>query len=72
MIKISFGLSNYDKPTPKRLKAVADTLLALMLVLDPLVLSMPDFPHKQWALLGWNSLVVLFKFFTKYTAIKIP
>lgn len=56
---------NYNKKTPRTLKGIADFLLATILIIDPLILSMPDFPHKEWILWGWSVFVVLFKFFTK-------
>ncbi len=66
-MKISVKLENYFKQTPAKLKAAADTLLGTILVIDPLMISMPEFPHKEWVVWSWNAFVVLFKFFTKFT-----
>lgn len=63
--------TNYDKPTPKLLKRIADFLLATILVINPLMISIPDFEGKEWILWGWNAFVVLFKFFTKTVTEKI-
>jgi hypothetical protein len=57
--------ANYTKKTPVTLKAIADILLSTILVVDPLILSIPDFPNKEWVLWSWNAFVVIFKLITK-------
>ena len=57
--------SNYNKRTPVLLKKIADFLLATILLVDPLMMTVPDFQGKEWVLWIWNAFVVLFKFFTK-------
>jgi hypothetical protein len=64
-------VSNYDKKTPVFLKKVADFLLATILVVDPLMISLPEFQGKEWLLWGWNAFVVLFKFATKTVTEKV-
>jgi hypothetical protein len=61
----SISVENYHKPTPKWLKIVADILLGSILVLDPLIMSIPDFEQKEWILFGWNVFVALFKLVSK-------
>lgn len=70
MKNVSFNLTNYSKPTPAKLKAIADFLLASILLVDPLLQSIPNFEYKEWTLWGWNTFVVLFKFATKFTTEK--
>jgi hypothetical protein len=57
---------NYHKRTPVTLKKVADILLATILVVDPLMLSIPDFQGKEWVTWGWNALCVIFKLISKF------
>ena len=61
----SIKTSNYNKRRPVTLKKVADFLLASILVINPVMLTMPDFNGKAWVLFGWNMLAALFKLFTK-------
>jgi hypothetical protein len=63
--KYSIKPENYHKRTPLILKKIADILLATILVVDPLMLSIPDFPNKEWVIWGWTAFVVLFKFVSK-------
>jgi hypothetical protein len=63
--------ANYSKPTPVTLKKVADFLLATILIVDPLIISIPDFPQKEWVLWIWNAFAVLFKFVSKMVTEKI-
>ncbi len=58
-------LVNYDKPTPKLLKKIADFLLATILVINPIMLTIPDFEGKGWVMFGWNMFVALFKLISK-------
>jgi len=64
----SVKASNYNKRTPVTLKKIADILLATILVIDPLMISIPDFNGKEWFVWGWNAFAVLFKFITKMVA----
>ena len=57
--------NNYNKPTPKWLKIVADCLLGSILILDPIFIVIPDFPNREWFLFGWNTFVALFKLVSK-------
>jgi len=57
--------ANYDKPTPRLLKRIADFLLATILVVNPLIFSIPDFQGKEWIIWSWNVFIILFKFATK-------
>jgi hypothetical protein len=61
----SFHPANYSKKRPVTLKIVADILLSTILVIDPLIISIPDFPQKEWVLWGWNAFVVIFKLISK-------
>jgi hypothetical protein len=61
----SIAPGNYHKRTPVTLKKIADILLATILVVDPLMISIPDFAGKEWVVWGWNAFAVLFKFITK-------
>lgn len=66
--KYSIKPENYHKRTPLTLKKIADILLATILVVDPLMLSIPEFEGKQWVTWGWTAFVVLFKFVSKTIA----
>lgn len=61
----TISTANYNKRRPGTLKKVADFLLASILVVDPVIITMPDFAGKEWVCFGWNLFVVLFKLFTK-------
>lgn len=61
----SLAPENYHKKTPVILKKIADILLATILVVDPLMISIPDFAGKEWVVWGWNAFTVIFKFITK-------
>ena len=56
---------NYSKRTPVTLKKIADILLATILVVDPVIIAIPDFAGKEWMIWGWNLFVVLFKLISK-------
>ncbi len=58
-------ISNYSKKTPILLKKIADFLLASILVIDPILITMPDNEHKEWILFCWNMFVALFKLLSK-------
>jgi len=58
-------VNNYGKKTPILLKKIADFLLASILVIDPILITMPDNEHKEWILFGWNMFVALFKLLSK-------
>lgn len=64
----SLKTENYHKPTPRWLKITADILLGSILVLDPLIMAIPDFEYKEWLLFGWNVFVALFKLISKTIA----
>lgn len=59
---------NYNQRTPVTLKKIADILLATILVIDPIMLTIPDFNGKEWLLFGWNMAVALFKLISKLVA----
>jgi hypothetical protein len=59
---------NYSKRTPVLLKKIADILLASIIVVDPVLQTIPDFEWRSWLIWGWNMFVVLFKFTTKFIA----
>ncbi len=59
---------NYNKRTPATLKKIADILLASILVLDPVMIAIPDFQGKEWVVWSWNLFVVVFKFISKAVA----
>ncbi len=59
---------NYHKKTPVTLKKIADILLATILVIDPVIIGIPDFEYKEWLIWGWNAFVVIFKYVTKMIA----
>jgi hypothetical protein len=61
----SIAPENYNKRTPGTLKKIADILLASILVIDPIILTIPDFAGKEWVLFGWNMAVALFKLISK-------
>jgi hypothetical protein len=65
ILNYSIHPNNYNKRTPITLKKVADILLASILVIDPVMLTIPDFAGKQWVLFGWNMAVALFKLVSK-------
>ena len=56
---------NYNRKTPVVLKKIADMILATILVVDPILMSVPDFNGKEWVTWGWNAFAVIFKFITK-------
>jgi len=56
---------NYSKRTPVTLKKIADIILATILVIDPIMMEVPDFAGKEWVTWGWSAFAVLFKFITK-------
>jgi len=61
----SLAPENYNKRTPVTLKKIADILLATILVVDPIMITIPDFPGKEWVCWGWNMFVCLFKLISK-------
>ncbi len=61
----TFKASNYNKKTPVNLKKIADIVLATILVIDPIMMGVPDFAGKEWVTWGWSAFAVLFKFITK-------
>jgi hypothetical protein len=64
----SIAPENYHKKTPVTLKKIADILLATILVVDPILLTIPDFNGKEWVMFGWNMFVALFKLISKLVA----
>jgi hypothetical protein len=62
---------NYNKKTPVWLKKIADGLLASILVIDPLLMTMPDNEHKEWIMFSWNIFVALFKLISKTVTEKV-
>jgi len=65
ILNYSIHPANYNCRTPVTLKKVADILLATILVVDPVMLTIPDFEGKEWVCWGWNLFVILFKFISK-------
>jgi len=63
--KYSIKPENYNKRTPAILKKIADMLLASVLVVNPVIIAIPEFEGREWFIWGWNMLVVLFKLVTK-------
>lgn len=57
--------ANYNKRTPETLKRIADVLLSSILIIDPVLLTIPDFAGKEWVLFGYNMAVALFKIVSK-------
>jgi len=57
--------ANYNKRRPEALRKIADILLATILVVDPVIIAIPDFEGKEWVCWGWTLFVVLFKFISK-------
>lgn len=70
----SISAENYHKPTPKRLKFVADLLLLITMFADfamPWLENMPElkdtaFMGKAWIIWTVSGVIVFFKFVTKY------
>lgn len=56
---------NYNQRRPEKLRRIADILLATILVVDPVMITIPDFPGKEWFCWSWNLFVVIFKFVSK-------
>ncbi len=65
LLNYSIAPKNYNKRTPVTLKKIADILLASILVIDPIMLTIPEFEGKEWLLFGWNMSVALFKLISK-------
>jgi hypothetical protein len=63
--------ANYSKKTPVTLKAIADIILLTIVVVDPLINSMPDFQGQEWVKWIWTTFAVLFKFVTKMVTEKV-
>jgi hypothetical protein len=67
--------ANYDKPTPKWLKVIADVLVFIVMAynfFEAFIATMPDFPHKTWVIYGVSGLILAFKFVTKLITTKHP
>jgi hypothetical protein len=64
----TLSTENYSKKTPVNLKKIADILLSSILIIDPVMISIPDFAGKEWLIWGWNMAVVLFKLISKFVA----
>jgi hypothetical protein len=65
----SIEAGNYNKPTPKKLKLLADILLFIIMVIDfatPWLHEMPEIKEKLWIIWIVSGVGVLFKFITKY------
>lgn len=59
----SVGHTNYNKPTPKWIKLVAD----LLLLLSAMVVFLPEFPGKEWVMFAGSAAKLLSKFITDHT-----
>lgn len=63
---VQFKLDNYHKQTPRHWKAIGDTALYSIPIVDSLLMAMPDIPHKEWLVWGWSVLASAIKIATKY------
>lgn len=63
---LSFKLSNYSKKTPVHWKAIGDTALYSIPIIDALVAICPEVPAKVWIVLGWTFIAAIIKIATKY------
>lgn len=58
---INIDISNYDKPTPRWVKTIADILLFI----SAAVVLLPDFEHKEWVMAGGAIAKLLSNFITQ-------
>lgn len=63
---IKFKLENYHKPKPKHWKAIGDTALYSIPIIDSIFMGIPDFEGKEWLIWGWSLLAAMVKIATKY------
>jgi hypothetical protein len=63
---INFKLENYSKKTPTHWKAIGDTALYSIPIIDALVALIPIIPAKEWIVLGWTFVAAIIKIATKY------
>jgi hypothetical protein len=57
---------NYNKPTPKWLKWIADLFLLLSGLVE---IGLPDFPGKTWVVFGGVALKLVSKFIADHTTV---
>ena len=68
ILKSGYGLSvkNYRRPTPARLKLLADIGLLVGILADSLFLKMPDFIGKDWIEWAIPFSAMAFKLITTF------
>jgi len=65
---MNISLSNYNRQTPKKWKAIGDTALYSIPIIDSIILAMPDVSWKIWLVWGWSVLAAIVKIITKYVS----
>lgn len=65
-MNISFKFENYNKKTPPHWKAIGDTALYSIPIIDSLIVLIPEIPAKVWIVVGWTFIAAVVKIITKY------
>jgi len=66
---MTVALNNWNKPSNKKLKLIADIMLYSLPLMSGVVIQMPITDTQQkWVLVGINLCVIVFKAITKFTS----
>lgn len=63
---VAFKLENYHKQTPPHWKAIGDTMLYSIPIIDSILMAMPEVEYKAWLIWGWSLVAAGIKIATKY------
>ena len=66
---MNLNINNFNKPSNKMWKLVADTALYSLALFNPVIISVGfDDNVTKWLLFGVNTLVIVFKTISKFTS----